>query len=92
MAGGWALGQSCSPCAPPPARPRPCAERVTAASAAWATKGTAARAQVSKQLVGEGRCAVPLLSPDPNHLPCPQWRTCVRTGVEVAASMPTAAR
>lgn len=36
---------SCSPCAPHPVHPRPCAVWATAVSAAWATKGTAACAQ-----------------------------------------------
>lgn len=48
MCGVGPGGQSCSLCALHPAHPRPCAALATAVSAAWATKGTAAHAQVSR--------------------------------------------
>lgn len=58
---GWVLGQSCSLCAPHPVHPRPCAVWATAVSAAWATKGMAVCAQVSRDL--QVRCPGPALGP-----------------------------
>ena len=91
MCGVGPGGQSCSLCVLRPARPRPCAALATAVSVAWATKGTAARAQVSR---GAG-----VESPLPSRYPFQprppgrlQWWTCARMGVAAAASTPTAAR
>lgn len=58
MCGVGPGGQSCSLCVLHPAHPRPCAALATAVSAAWATKGMAARAQVS----GNVRWEAPLPS------------------------------
>lgn len=44
--GPW--GQSCSRCVSHPVHPRQYAVQATAANAAWATKGMAARVQVSR--------------------------------------------
>ena len=92
MCGVGPGGQSCSLCVLRPAHPRPCAALATAVSAAWATKGTAVRAQVSR-----GGGPTPLPSPPERYLvqhppPHLQWWTCARRGVVAAASMPTAAR
>lgn len=46
--GSW--GQSCSLYVPHPVQPRPCAVWATAVSAAWAMKGMAVCAQVSRRL------------------------------------------
>lgn len=91
MCGVGPGGQSCSLCVLRPAHPRPCAALATAVSAAWAMKGTAAHAQVSRGAGVEGplpsRYPVQPRPPRP-----PQWWTCARMGVVAAASTPTAAR
>lgn len=50
--GFW--GQNCSLCVPHPVQPRPCAVWATAVSAAWAMKGMAVCAQVSRELLVGG--------------------------------------
>lgn len=65
----------------------------TAVSVAWAMKGTAVCAQVSRRPWLAGRkpwthsshLAQPLF-------PCPQWQICARRGMVAAARLPTAAR